>query len=285
MGLSWAHVLGDAFSAADFMNELGRIMAGHQPAQPLKLAQRHTKIGSYRSPLDPSKDPLSVKRVGPVGDHWMVSNHCKMEAASFHLTATQVSQLQSKVCGQNSSKIPVFESLCGVIWKTVAKFRNGPEPKTVTIVKNDPQGQKSGCLSNGQVISTVQADFSVMEANPKELAELVINRAVDERRMIEEVVEREKGLSDLIVYGANLTFVDFGEANLYGLELKGKKPANVNYTIDVVGDEGVVLLLPGPNDGSKDGIGGKTVTLIMPEDQIMVLKVELKREFATCTHM
>ncbi|KAG5531393.1 hypothetical protein RHGRI_026123 [Rhododendron griersonianum] len=283
VGLSWAHVLGDAFSAADFMNALGRIMAGHQPAQPLKLTQLQTKIESYRSPPEPSKDPLSVKRVGPVGDHWMFSNHCKMEAASFHLTATQVSQLQSKLCGQN--QIPVFESLCGVIWKTVAKVRNGPEPRTVTIVKNDPRGRKTDSLGNGQVISTVQADFSVMEANPKELAELVINQAMDERRMIEGVVERDKGLSDLITYGANLTFVDLGEADLYGLELEGEKPANVSYTIDGVGDGGVVLLLPGPRDGSKDGNGEKVVTLIMPEDQVMVLKVELKTEFATCTYM
>ncbi|KAH7835465.1 hypothetical protein Vadar_026329 [Vaccinium darrowii] len=282
VGLSWAHVLGDAFSAADFINVWGQIMAGHQPAQPHKLAQLRTKIESYPSPLEPSKDPRSVKRVGPVGDHWMVSNHSKMEAFSFHVTATQVSQLQSKVFGPNgANQIPVFESLCGVIWKTVAKVRNGPEPKTVTVVKSDPRGRKTGSLGNGQFISIVEADFSILEASPKELAELVIHQAMDERRMIEEVVERDQGLSDLIAYGVNLTFVDLWEANLYGLELKGEKAANVSYMIDGIGDEGVVLFLPGPKDDSKDRNGEKVVTVIMPEDQIMVLKSELKTEFST----
>ncbi|CAL5413869.1 unnamed protein product [Camellia sinensis] len=279
VGLTWAHVLGDTFSAIDFMNAWGQVMAGHKPAQSLKPDQSHTKIEISSSPLKRSEDPLSVKQVGPVGDHWISPNNCKMEAFSFQLSTKQISQLHSKVCGQVGTKtIPVFQSLCALIWKTIAKIRDGPEPKVVTICKNNPQnGHKNGLLSNGQVVSVVEASFSIMEANLKELAELVINQAMDEQSKIEEAMERDQGLSDFVIYGSNLTFVDLEDVNLYGFELKGQKPVYGTYAIDGVGDEGAVLFLPGP----KDGNGGKVVTLIMPQNQVLKLKYELKREFST----
>lgn len=269
MGLSWAHVLGDAFSAADFVNAWGQVMSGQYPRQP-KLAQSHIETERSLTPTKKLEDPISVKRVGPVGDHWISASNRKMEVFSFHTTPRMLSELQSKVRG------PVFESLCGLIWKIVAQIRNGPGPKLVTICKNGPKGRRnSGVPSNGQVISVVKADFSVTEADPKELAKLVMNRAADERHGIEEAMERDQGLSDFVIYGSNLTFVDWGEADFYGLEVKGEKPIHVNYTIDGIGDEGAVLLLPGPPEGD----GGKIVTLIVPENEVAALKSELKREF------
>ncbi|GFY83909.1 hypothetical protein Acr_03g0006830 [Actinidia rufa] len=143
-----------------------------------------------------------------------------------------------------------------------------------------PAHEKNGILGNGQVIKTVEAGFSVLEVQPKELAELLINRAVDDRPNIEDAVERDNGLSDLIVYGANLTFVDLEGADLYGLEFNGQKPTYVGYKVDGVGEEGLVLVLPGPKDEGKNGKGRKVVTLIMPENQVAELKSELKREFS-----
>lgn len=270
MGLSWAHALGDTFSAADFINAWGQVMSGHYPARQPQAAQSRYETERSLSPTKKVEDPISVKRVGPVGDHWISASDCKMEIFSFHATPRTLNELQSKVRG------PVFESLCGVIWKIVAQVRNGPGPKLVTICKNGPKGRRiSGVPSNGQVISVVKADFSVAEAGPKELAELVMNRAADERHRMEEAIKRDQGLSDFVIYGSNLTFVDLGEADFYGLEVKGEKPFHVNYTIDGVGDEGVVLLQPGPPEGD----GGKIVTLIVPENEVPALKSELKREF------
>ncbi|KAL6970963.1 hypothetical protein U1Q18_030642 [Sarracenia purpurea var. burkii] len=280
MGLSWAHVLGDPFSAVDCMNAWNQAMADHQPSRPIEQAQSHTTIGTSPNPPAPSEDPLSVKRVESIGDKWIIPNNSKMETFSLHLTTKQIIQLQSKVCGQvENDQIPVFECLCGVIWKIVTHIRDGPEPKLVTICKNDknnPHSPKNGVLSNSQVISVVKADFSVIDADPKELAKLVINGAVDERSKIEEAMERDQGVSDFVTYGANLTFVDLEQADLYGMELKGHKPVYVSYTIDGVGDEGAVLVLPGP----KGGKGGKVVTLIMPKNEILDLKSELKKWFS-----
>ncbi|KAL6960172.1 hypothetical protein U1Q18_047002 [Sarracenia purpurea var. burkii] len=279
VGLSWAHILGDAFSAVDFIKVWGQVVSAQHPAQPPKLAQPHIGPKYSVSPPAPSKDPLSLKRVGPVGDNWIGPNSCKIESFSFHLTATKLTQLQSKVCDQ----IPIFESISALIWRSVAKIRDGPEPKVVTIFKHDSSGgrRRNGILSNDQVVSTVRAEFSVTEANPRELADLIINRAVDERSEIGHAVERDPALSDFVVYGANLTFVDFSGPDFYGLEFMGQKPVSVNYTVGGIGEEGVVLVLPaGPKDAAKDGNGGMVVNLIMPEDQVMELKSELKREFS-----
>uniref|UniRef100_A0A5B7BV86 Protein ECERIFERUM 26-like n=1 Tax=Davidia involucrata TaxID=16924 RepID=A0A5B7BV86_DAVIN len=279
VGLCWAHVLGDAFSAVDFINMWGQFAAGHKPPRPLSSDQSHTKIENSPNPAMHFQDPLSIKRVSPVGDNWITTNNCKMEPFSFHVTATQLSHLQSKVCGggNGNDRIPPFESLCAIIWQCVAKVRDGSEPKIVTICKNGPPNHKNCIFGNGQVISVVKADFSIIEANPKELAELVINRAVNETSQIEEAIGRDQGSSDFILYGANLTFVDMEGANFYGLEFKGQKPIDVNYTIDGVGDEGVVLVLPGKKDGDA---AGRIVTIMMPENQVMELKSQLKVEFS-----
>ena len=54
----------------------------------------------------------------------------------------------------------------------------------------------------------------------------------------------ERWVSNFIMDGANLTFVNLEEADFYGMELKGQKPVHVSYFIDGVGDEGVVLVTP-----------------------------------------
>ncbi|RVW99886.1 hypothetical protein CK203_029235 [Vitis vinifera] len=110
--------------------------------------------------------------------------------------------------------------------------------------------RRTGTLSNSaQIISTVKADFSVKEAKPKDVAALLVEHAVDERGLIEAAVERDGGVSDFIIYGANLLLRRFGGS-------------------------------PGPKDSGKDSNEGKIVTVILPEDQVMELKSELKREWS-----
>lgn len=269
-GLSWAHVLGDAFSAIDCINRWGQIMALDQPNSSLP----NKKLENFENPSGIAIEfPLSLKRVDPVGDHWIPPSDSKMQMFSFTITPTQITHLQMKVMG------PLFESLCAIIWKSIAKIRqDGSEPKTITICKNDHHKRKSGKLSNSLIISTVKADhISVVDADPNKLASLLVDQAVDETAQIEEVVEKDQGVSDFIVYGANLTFLDFQEADLYGLELQGRKPQFASYAIQGVGDKGAVLVLPGPKDSGKNGGDGKLVTLILPEGEILELQSELRK--------
>lgn len=273
VGLSWAHVLGDAYFASEFINMWGKTMGGQDREAPPNLAQ-YRKIETSPSPKKLRKDPLSIKWVDPVGDNWIATSNNKMDTFSFHVSAKQLSQLQSNISGpKNSDRVPPFESLCAVIWHCVAKVKNGPEPKVVTIVKYDSCKKKKGIFNDNQVISIVKGEFSIIDSDLKELATLVMDNAVDEREKIEETLESENGLSDVIMYGANLTFVDMEEATFYDMKVKGQTPTHVSYSVDGVGDEGVILVLPTP----KDGRGGRFVTITLPENELLDLKYELKK--------
>lgn len=262
LGLSWAHILGDAFSFSDSINEWGRIAAGLRPNRPPNFPKSDPHIERSKNP-----PPLSVKQVDPVGDHWITANNCKMDTFSFHVTASQLAILQS-----SPNQIPIFEYLCAIIWQCFAKVRErGNQAKTVTICKNDPARPTDGIVTNTQIISAVKAEFSVTETSPQKLATWLLNEAVDERRQIEELVERDGGVSDFIVYGANLTFVDLEEADFYGLEFNGHKPDSASFSVQGVGDEGAVLVLPGPKDSGE----GRVVTIILPGNQVWELKSEL----------
>lgn len=272
-GLSWAHVLGDAFSAVDFINKWGQVLATiracGQPSLP-KLSPTRPSLRIQKSGISPKPaNPISVKRVDPVGDHWVTANNCKMDTFSFHLTSTQVSHLQSKI--KDPHQIPAFESLCAIIWQCIAKIRHGFGPNIVTVCR---KGSENGKLaSNIQIVSAFEADFSVGEVDLEKLAEVLCEKAgMDERSLIEEAMEKENGVMDLVFYGASLTFVNWEEANVYGLELNGEKADFGSYTIQGVGDEGTVIVLPGAKDSDK----ARFVTIILPEDQLLKLKPELR---------
>ncbi|KAK4585654.1 hypothetical protein RGQ29_023060 [Quercus rubra] len=274
LGLSWAHILGDAFSASEFINRWGQIVSGIWLNKTPNFPKSGTKTDCERS----KNLPLSVKQVDPVGDHWITSNSYKMDTFWFTISASQLATIRAEISGENQfDQIPIFETLCAIIWKCVVKVREQAPPKIVTMCKSDPRKPASGNLGNTQIISTVEAGFSITkETGPKELATLLINQAVDERSQIEELVERDHGVSDFIVYGAKLTFVDSEEANFYGLELDGHKPDFVYQSIQGVGDEGVVFVLPEPKDSCKNkNDHGRIVTIIFPENQMAELRSEL----------
>ncbi|CAI9117581.1 OLC1v1018986C2 [Oldenlandia corymbosa var. corymbosa] len=269
VGLSWAHVLGDAFSAAEFMNNLGRILAGKEP----KIStQPKAKTQTIESPKQLIEDPLAVQQIGPVEDNWITVNNCKLETFSFHVTLDRLTKLSDK----NGTEIPPFESLSAMIWKIIAKIRYDHEPKIVTICRKDATKKEVGTLSNNsQVVSVVEVDFSIGKASHGELAAMLKNQAKDERKKIEDAMERAKGLADFVLYGANLTFVDLEEAKFYEFEYSGINPVSASCMIDGVGDNGAVFVLPGPKTG-----GARIVTVVLPEQEVEEFKSELKEWLA-----
>ncbi|XP_030542784.1 protein ECERIFERUM 2 [Rhodamnia argentea] len=274
VGLSWAHVLGDAFSASSFINMWGQIMAGHAPPKSLHAPVPKWPSSPGKSTLDTA--PLTVKRVDPVGDCWLAVNNSKLEAYSVHLTLRQLDHITS-ICGLvGESKVPHFELLSALIWKSVSKIRGDGGPKIVTVCENNVHREVNQLPSNSMDLSRVEVNFSVAEAEVSDLARL-ITEAENENGMIEEMVEKDEGKLDFIAYGANLTFVNLDGADIYGLELQGRKPIFANYRISGVGDEGVVLVLPGPENGDEKGGGGlaRTVTMVLPEAQMAQLKEEI----------
>lgn len=126
----------------------------------------------------------------------------------------------------------------------------------------------------------MKADFSVTESDLTKLASILMNQAVDERDKIADVIERENGLSDVVVYGANLTFVNLENGKFYDLKINGENPIYVSYIIDGIGEEGVVLVLPQRKSTGKDTSEGRVVNIILPESQVSEVKFELEREFS-----
>ncbi|XP_071736364.1 protein ECERIFERUM 26-like [Rutidosis leptorrhynchoides] len=277
VGVSWSHVLGDLFSLAGFMNLWGQATNKKYPAQPLQMAHSTNEAHILKSPL---KDPLSIKRVGPVDTHWVTSNATKMETSSFYVSWPDLARLQSKICGdKNQQQIPPFESICTVVWQSVAKVKPGSEVKTVTICKADSKKSTNGVMTNkAQTIKVVKTDSSVEESSPMELGLLIMNQAVDEQSNIEEAIESENELLDFLVYGTNLTFVDLQGAPLYDMNVRGQTPVYVNCAIDNIGDEGVVLVFPVRKDESE----GVTVSITLPKNHVSKVKSVLKTEWSLC---
>jgi len=226
----------------------------------------------------PQKDPISAKRIDPVGDHWIPPNNKKMDTLSFHLTSSQLNYLQAQIWGPSLDQTPPFESLCAMIWRCVARVRAKPEPKTVTVCRPEPHKKDNDIIGNNQVICKVEvgSECCIVDTDLSVLASMLESEGVDERQQIEEAIERDQGVSDFYVYGANLTFVDLEKTNLYDLQLKGHTPTFVYYTIQGVGDEGAILVYPWPQGSIKNGVDGKFVTMILPEDEMAKLKSELK---------
>lgn len=278
VGLSWAHILGDVFSASAFMNNLGQHLQG-QKAQILAFPDLPKPEYPLRSP---SQDPLSLKRVDPVHDHWVAPTNCKMLTHFFSLSSTQLDEMLSRVHGPKVDEERMgkyFEVISAIMWKTIAKIRKELEPKNVTICRPKSLNREQVIPYNGQVISTIEADFSASRANVLELVSLINENTVNESDMVEEMVERDKGKFDYIVYGANLTFVDMEDASIYGFKVEGERPIFASYTIGGVGEEGCVLVLPRPKDGNNGDDREKLVVVTLPEYELDEVKNELKNEW------
>ncbi|KAK9048429.1 hypothetical protein SSX86_032608 [Deinandra increscens subsp. villosa] len=279
VGLSWAHVLGDAFTAASFINLWGQATRKQYPAQPLRMAHCNNEAQNSKSPI---REPLSVKRVGPVGDHWAMKNETNMETYSFYASWAELTRLQSSICGdkdKENQQIPPFESLCTIVWQCVAKIKRDSDVKMVTICKKDSGNSFEGVITNkAQRVKMVKTDVPVVELSPMELGLLIMNQAVDETKIIEEAMDSDNELPDFLVYGTNLTFVDLHDAPIYDLNIRGHEPVYVHCGINNVGDEGVVLVFP----SREDHCDGVRVSVTLPENCISDVKSMLKKELSLC---
>ncbi|KAJ1698052.1 hypothetical protein LUZ63_006564 [Rhynchospora breviuscula] len=272
IGLSWSHVIGDPQTAVSCFNKWSQLLqditAPSKPIPPNKLENN-----SISSPSDVA--PSSVKEVESLGDTWVlpsdskletIANHCEgnynstMATYSFQIKDHKIKQLQS-----GSSRVGDFEIISALLWKTIAKVREGKELDTVTICKNNPARSNKN-LSNEQSISSVKIDSAVTKLDLSELAMAISKHATKETHVIEAFVGGENGFKDLVVYGANLTFVDMLDLDLYGLMLKDQKPANVEYAIDGVGEEGAVLIMQGNENDAKLAV------LVLPENELQKVR-------------
>ncbi|KAL9252334.1 ECERIFERUM 26-like protein [Drosera capensis] len=297
IGLSWAHVLGDMFSAISFMNSMGLSLQGNYSST---LHLDTPSPPSPRCSRSVAKKPVSLKPVDPTDNSWTLPTTHKMATHTFHLKSDQLVKLYSSTIHaqavfvdypedhDRSTHIRPFELVSAILWACIARIREDQTGlKTVTLCcsKTNLNDREKTIPYNGLEVDIVSVDFSVSEADTMKLASALVEEKVEENGMIEEMVEEamaEQGKCDCILYGANLTFINMEGTNVYGFEVQGQKPTFARYSIECVGEGGAILVGDGPeiiNEGINDDKNGTIVIAILPENEVEQLKNMLKRDY------
>ncbi|KAH1125051.1 hypothetical protein GYH30_014602 [Glycine max] len=285
VGLSWAHVLGDAFSAFNFLSKWSQILAGQAPPKSLHVSSFPEPKISHNSIVD--DPPVSIKKTNILGEYWLATNYHDVATHSFHITSKQLHHLVTATFNQtndNTNKAKTttyFEIISALLWKCIANIRGQKiGPNVVTICTSESNRAENEFPTNGfLVLSKIEADFSTGKYEISELVKLIAENKMVENHVMEKLVEADEGKEDFIVYGVNLTFVNLEEANIYdGMNLNGQKPIMANCTFRGVSDKGVVLVLPAPED-DEDGGNGRIVTVSLPREELYQLKDKLGGEW------
>lgn len=257
IGLSWAHILGDVFSASTFMKTLGQLVSGHAPTKPV-----YPKTPELTSHARNDGEAISIEKIDSVGEYWLLTNKCKMGRHIFNFSLNHIDSLMAKYTTRDQPFSEV-DILYALIWKSLLNIRGETNTNVITICDRK---KSSTCWNEDLVISVVEKNDEMVGIS--ELAALIAGEKREENGAIKRMIEQDKGSSDFFTYGANLTFVNLDEIDMYELEINGGKPDFVNYTIHGVGDKGVVLVFPKQNFA-------RIVSVVMPEEDLAKLKEEV----------
>ncbi|KAI5404505.1 hypothetical protein KIW84_051605 [Lathyrus oleraceus] len=221
--------------------------------------------------------PISVKKATLVDKYWLAANDSYVATHTFHITFKQLHHLATTF-KSTDTHTKYFEIISAMIWKCIAQIRGDYGPRVVTIsTTNVSNGVENEFSRNDFVLSRVETNLSPGESNLSELVNLIAEKKMNENHVLKKLMEESDVKGDFVVYGAKLTFVDLEEGDFYGVKINGKKPVMVNCDIRGVGDEGVVLVLPGPEDN--DGNNGRMVTISLPGKELDQLKGKLEKEW------
>lgn len=212
---------------------------------------------------DRDGEATSIKMIESVGAHWLLTNKCKMGRYIFNHSLDQIDRLMAKYTAQEDQPFLEVDILYAVIWKSLLNIRGESNTNVITICDRK---KSSTCWNDDLVISIVERNDEKIGIS--ELAALIAGRKREENDVIKRMVEKDRGSSDFFTYGANLTFVNLDMVNMCEFEIKAEKADFVNYTIQGVGDKGVVLVFP-------KGKFARTVSVVMPEGDLAKLKDEV----------
>lgn len=267
--------MGDIPSAAACFRTWAQLVSGEKPQYPPTL--RDPAAVPPVTPTDSANSkapPPSVKvTAAPVGDHWAVPTAAghDMVSFSFHVTEQQLEGLS-----KGSSDVGPFELVSALTWRALTAVRGAHQDeveatRTVTVVKAGAAASAGLGLSNDHRIGHVVADGSVppAKASVAELAALLAGAHLDNAAA---VAAAAACAGDVVVYGANLTFVDAGGVDVYGgMELAGQRPAHVEYAVAGVGDGGAAVVHRDAGGGQ-----GRTVAAVVRRGEVERLRAALR---------
>ncbi|KAL0656006.1 hypothetical protein Bca4012_076590 [Brassica carinata] len=82
IGFSWAHIIGDPHSLSHFFNLWTRALAGEQ----IYFPKTSDLERCFQNPNSTGKEPVSIKRVDPVGDLWVAPTKSRGEPEPVTIT-------------------------------------------------------------------------------------------------------------------------------------------------------------------------------------------------------
>ncbi|KAK7275846.1 hypothetical protein RIF29_16972 [Crotalaria pallida] len=285
VGLSWSHLLGDPYSAFNFITMWSKAVDGHVPAKSLHVPNSTLPELELTQNSVSNNYPISVKKATIIDEHWIATNDTKMVTHSFYVTSKQIEHLV-KATNHNNTKSKCFELLSALLWKYIANIREDLVPKVVTICSHGNDRRENEFPTNNRlVLSIVKTNVEVGKSDVKDLVRLIDEKKIVENyNLMEKLVEESDGKEDFMVYGANLTFVDLEDANFYGVKLNGQKPILANCAFHGVGDQGIVLVLPAAQGDNEDGDNGRIITVSLPEKELDQLKDKLGGVWGIASH-
>ncbi|CAO2189325.1 unnamed protein product [Urochloa humidicola] len=268
LAFTWAHLIGNIPSAAACFSTWAQLFSGKKPLAPT-LRDPLNMPPPAAAPATATAPPSVKPTAAPVGDHWAVSTTHDMVPFSFHVSEQQLKGLQAGL------QVGTFELVAALMWHALAVIRGPEEEETtriVTVVKTTSGGRRLG-LTNEHRIGHVTATGSpsVAAADVATLAALLAKVSLNEVGVVAEAALAGADDADVVVYGANLTFVDAEGLDVYGgLELGAQRPAHVEYAVDGVGDGGAAVV-------HRDAGGwGRTVAAVVRRGEAERLRAALR---------
>ncbi|CAA0830047.1 HXXXD-type acyl-transferase family protein [Striga hermonthica] len=237
VGLSCTHMHADITSAAALMKSWAEV---HR-AQPLTNPPIFHQL-----PRSPSSVPANAN----------VGYSPKLGTATLKFSAPAIERLLSQVRSQCPNATP-FDALAALFW---SQQLQGSKPHNrslcVCVDSREKELEPRGHFGNGFIFSLVSADEEEQSA---ELGQLV--------DCIHRHVAGLGGDGDFWsgTYSPHLTCVDFEGSTMYDVEFdKGEGPVHVSCRVGNLDGKGLIVVMPSPG-------GGRTVTAVLPEEQIAVL--------------
>nr|AJP06255.1 CHAT5 [Pinus tabuliformis] len=259
IGVSWSHVLGDAFSASVFMKEWGESYRRNRSKPCPATCTEHRAEKSRWAPNNQFHKDLWVNTQ---------QENTMMETASFRLSETMVYYLMSQAQDSKSLKpVTPFVAISAFVWKSILKAHPERRYHNALICTNVSKYKKaSSRLGNiNQILTQVQISN---ENGSIELSNLDLCKIA---QLIQNGGQRTSMNGDgaALVYGSDLTFLNLEHLPCYDLVLEQEGPVHVSYTVEPVGDNGMVIIIP-----SSEGGKSRVVKVSLYKDELVTLKEE-----------
>ncbi|KAK9140026.1 hypothetical protein Scep_009707 [Stephania cephalantha] len=272
IGLSCPHMHADPTCATFFMKSwtdmYRQASLSHPPFfHPPGLRGRetpktNTKSAKYYESKSKMETPVSLK----------------MSTATFRFSEKTIKNLLSDIHNRCPDATP-FEVLAALFWSSISNFKThvGNQPCSSISICIDIKKRMYAPLPHGFFGNALH--FSRVSCNLTEMHEGVLDHLtaqihdhlsnLDEEEFWSAIewLESKKSAEGQLpppftMYGPELTFANLEHVQAYAAMLGNSKPVHVSYHVGGVNGEGLVLVLPSPEDGL-----GRTVMVTLPEGE------------------